>query len=178
MILTFTIASNEVEDFAMKIHIEADATFEDLHRTIQEACGYMDFGVHRFYVCDEDWCPEHRIFQTDKGVSSDVDVYLMDETPLEDFLEDEGQRLAYRFDPESKRLLLMEVSATTFGKSLPEPIVKKHGEPPMQMLIEEEPAPQITTPNATDEELEESFYGDDGFEEGELDEEGFDVVEQ
>ncbi len=179
MLLTLTIASEEVEDFAMKIKIDADMTFEDLHRTIQEACGYMDFGVHRFYVCDEEWSPEHRVFQTDAGVSADVDVNLMDETRLEEFLEDEGQRLAYRFDPESRRLLLMEVTRTSFGESLDEPIVKMRGEAPQQMLVEEEvvvATPQ--TPNADEEELEEDFYGEDGYEEGELDEEGFDVVSE
>lgn len=169
------VASGEVEDFVMEIHIDADNTFADLQRVIQEACGYMDFGVHRFYVCDEDWRPEHRIFQSDAGVSLDEDIYLMDETPLEEFLEDEGQRLAYRFDPESRRLLLLEVMETSFGKSLDKPLVRrKRGEAPLQMLVEEEIVAPTNVGNT--EELEESFYGDDGYEEGELDEEGFDVI--
>lgn len=176
MLLKIMVASSEVEDFAMEIHIDADNTFADLQRTIQDACGYMDFGVHRFYVCDEDWRPEHRIFQTDAGVSLDEDVYLMDETPLEEFLEDEGQRLAYRFDPESRRLLLMEVTETSFGKTLTEPVIKRrHGQAPLQILVDDEP---IAQPQATSdsEELEESFYGDDDYEADELDEEGFDVI--
>lgn len=177
MLLTFTIASSEVEDFAMKIKIDAESTFAELHSLILEACGYMDFGVHRFYVCDEDWHPEHRILQSDAGYGADEDIYLMGETALEELLEDEGQRMAYRFDPESRRLLLMEVSKTSFGESLDEPIVKMRGQAPSQMLMEEEetPAPAVNTGN---EELEESFYGDDGYEEDELDEEGFDVIEQ
>lgn len=176
MLLKIMVASSEVEDFALEIHIDADNTFADLQRAIQEACGYMDFGVHRFYVCDEDWRPEHRIFQTDAGVGLDEDVYLMDETPLEEFLEDEGQRLAYRFDPESRRLLLLEVTETSFGKTLAEPVVRRsHGKAPMQMLIEEEFAAQPQS-TAESEDLEESFYGDDGYDEEELDEEGFDVV--
>jgi len=179
MLLTLTIASEEVDDFAMKIKIDADMTFEDLHCAILEACGYIDFGVHRFYVCDEEWHPEHRVFQTDAGVGSDVEVSLMDETRLEEFLEDEGQRLAYRFDPESRRLLLMEVTRTSFGESLEEPIVKKRGEAPQQIMLDEEVVvPTSQTPNANEEEMEENFYGEDGFEEGELDEEGFDVVEE
>lgn len=177
MLLTFMIASDEVEDFAMKIKIDADATFEQLHRTIQEACGYMDFGVHRFFVCDDEWHPEHRVLQTDKGYATDEDIYLMGDTRLEELLEDEGQRLAYRFDPKSRRLLLMEVCRTSFGESLDEPIVKKRGEAPLQMLVEEEVI--VPTPvTDSEEELEENFYGEEGFEEGELDEEGFDVIEQ
>ncbi len=172
------VASSEVEDFVMEIQIDADNSFADLQRTLQEACGYMDFGVHRFYVCDEDWRPEHRIMQTDAGTGSDEDVYLMDETPLGEFLEDEGQRLAWRFDPESRRLLLMEVTETSFGKTLSQPIIRKrHGEAPLQMQIEEELVIAPTRQPGTEEEIEESFYGEDGFEEGELDEEGFDVIE-
>lgn len=179
MLLTFTIVSDEVEDFVLKIKIDADSTFELLHKTIQEACGYMDFGVHRFYVCNEDWQPEYRILQSDKGYSADEDIYLMDETPLEELLEDEGQRLAYRFDPESRRLLLMEVTKTTFGQSLPDPKMKLHGVPPTQMMMEEELlVPTSSASAAVDEEIEENFYGDDGYEADELDEEGFDVIEQ
>ena len=74
------IASSEVDDFAMKIKIDADSTFEDLHNLIIQACGYIDFGVHRFYVCDEDWHPEHRILQTDAGYSADEDIYLMSDS--------------------------------------------------------------------------------------------------
>lgn len=180
MKLKITVASPEVEDFALELQIDADATFEDLHKIIQKGCGYMDFGTHRFYVCDEDWRPEHRIFQTDAGSRSDEDIYLMDETPLEEFLEDEGQRIAYRFDPESRRLLLLEVTETSFGGSVGEPkIRRRYGEAPMQMLMDDNFGEQpTTTPTPTDEEEEdESFYGDDGFEEDELDAEGFDVIE-
>lgn len=177
MILSIMVASGEVEDFVMKIQIDGDASFEELHQTIQKACGYTDFGTHRFYVCDENWHPEHRIFQTDAGVDSDIEVCLMNETRLEEFLEDEGQRLAYRFDPDSRRLLLMELSATSFGASLNEPIVKKRGIAPDQILAEEEIAISTPTPTTSEEEIEENFYGEEGYEEGELDEEGFDVIE-
>ncbi len=169
------IASSEVDDFAMKIKIDADSTFEDLHNLIIQACGYIDFGVHRFYVCDEDWHPEHRILQSDAGYSADEDIYLMSETPLGELLEDEGQRLAYRFDPESRRILLMEVTSTSFGQTLDEPIVKSRGEAPMQMLIDEEPVKPATPTSTSEEEIEESFYGEEGYEEGELDEEGFEI---
>lgn len=180
MKLRITIASSEVEDFAMEVLIDADSTFEDLHNIIQKGCKYMDFGVHRFYVCDEDWHPDYRVVQTDRGMSSDEDVYLMENTPLGDLLEDEGQRIAYRFDPESKRVLLMEVTETSFGGKIDEPVIKRmFGKAPLQMLMDEEIAvPQPTTPstNEDDEEDEDSFYGDDEYEEDELDVEGFDVI--
>lgn len=138
----------------------------------------MDFGVHRFFVCDEEWHPEHRVLQTDKGYAADEDIYLMDETRLGDLLEDEGQRLAYRFDPESRRLLLLEVCKTSFGETLDAPLIRKRGEAPMQMLMEDEPLTQPTSDTSNNEDLEETFYGDDDYEADELDEEGFDVIEQ
>lgn len=177
MNLKITLASDEVEDFAMEILIDANSTFLDLHNTILKACHYEEGEKHRFYICDEDWRPETRILLKDEGITaSDEDLYLMDDTVLGDFLEDEGQRMAYRFDPESRRLFLMELSETSFGEQQKEPSVRRHGLPPMQTLDEEEIVPTPSN-NAIAPELDESFYGDEGFEEEEFDPEGFDILE-
>ena len=69
-----------------------------------------------------------------------------------------------------------EKSIASFGKTLTEPVIKRrHGQAPLQILVDDEP---IAQPQATSdsEELEESFYGDDDYEADELDEEGFDVI--
>ena len=178
MNLRITLASNEVEDFAVEFLIDANATFLDLHNLIMKACHYEEGYVHRFYICDDDWRPELRILLHDEGITnSDKDMYLMEDTILGDFLEDEGQRFAYRFDPESKRLFLLELTETTFGERQEQPVVKRRiGMPPVQTLEEDEPAP-APTPSAPAPELDESFYGDEGFEEDEFDEEGFDILE-
>lgn len=178
MNLRITLASAEVEDFALEILIDANATFLDLHNLIMKACQYIEGEKHRFYICDEDWRPEQRILLHDEGITgSDEDLYLMEDTVLGDFLEDEGQRLAYRFDPESRRLFLLELTETTFGERQEKPIVKRRtGLPPMQTLDEEEPV-TIPVPNSIAPELDESFYGDEGFEADEFDEEGFDILE-
>lgn len=179
MTLKFTVASGEVEDFALELVIDADATFHDLHCLILQACHFQELDKHRFYICDEDWHPEQRIFLHDEGLtSSDEDLYLMSETPLSDFLEDEGQRLAYRFDPENKRMFLMELTATSFGERVGHPhISRKVGQPPLQIWEEEPivtPAPHTV---AAPTELDETFYGDEGYEREELDEEGFDIMD-
>ena len=41
-----------------------------------------------------------------------MDINLMHETRIGDLLEDEGQRLAYVFDPEGKRFFLIDLNAT------------------------------------------------------------------
>ncbi len=178
MNLRITLASGEVEDFALEILVDANATFLDLHKLIMKACQYEEGEKHRFYICDEDWRPEQRILLHDEGITaSDEDLYLMEDTILGDFLEDEGQRLAYRFDPDSRRLFLLELTETTFGERQDKPVVKRRaGQPPLQTLEEEDPAP-VPANNSVAPELDESFYGDEGFEADEFDEEGFDIME-
>lgn len=186
MTLRLTIASSEVEDFVIEILIDANATFLDLHRTILRACHYEQGEKHRFYICDEDWRPELRILLADEGITrADEDLYLMEDTTLGDFLEDEGQRMAYRFDPQSKRLFLIELTETLFGQRVEEPKARRHGMPPAQTLEEEDDAP--ATPQSphsqagsalgnSASELDESFYGDEGYEADEIDIEGFDIL--
>ncbi len=172
-----TLFSQEVDDFVLELKIDADATFHDLHRLIQQACGYDDTQNHSFLICDEDWRIRHRIRQTDTGDTAiDEDLYLMDETPLGDFLEEEGQRVAYVYDPEGQRFFLMELTENIFGQPQPEPIVsRRHGKAPAQYLTEEdEPAARP----ASDEADTADFYGDEDFEEDELDMEGFEISEQ
>ena len=42
MIYRFILISDEVDDFMREIQIDADATFLDFHKAIQETCGYKD----------------------------------------------------------------------------------------------------------------------------------------
>ena len=168
-----TLFSQEVEDFVPELKIDADATFLDLHKLIQEACGYDDRQRHSFLICDDEWRVRTHIRQSDTGnVGIDEDLYLMEDTALGNFLEEEGQRLAYIFDPEGKRFFLMELTENIFGQPQPTPIVsRRHGQAPAQTQTTDEAAPV----QETKVETEENFYGDEGFEEGELDMEGFEI---
>lgn len=169
-----TLFSQEVEDFVMEIKIDADATFYDLHKLILKACNYQEHENQRFMICNEDWKIERNILLQDNGEASiDEDLYLMQETTLEEYLEEEGQRLAYLFDPEDKRFFMMELSENIFGHPQSEPIVsRRYGTAPMQTLIEEDVAS-----TETNTEIDEEFYGDDSFEEDEIDLEGFEINE-
>lgn len=182
MTLRITLASPEVEDFVLEMLIDANATFLDLHKLIMKACKYEEGEKHRFYICDEDWHPEQRILLNDEGITNHYeDLYLMEDTVLGDFLEDEGQRLAYRFDPESRRLFLLELTETSFGNRQEKPVLsRRHGIPPIQTEVEEEPVPVAPVPTKAadiEEEIDEAFYGDEGFESDEFDPEGFDILE-
>lgn len=175
----FTLFSEEKEDFVLELLIDSDATFHDLHQLILQACGYTDQHTHAFMVCDEDWRVRHKIHQSDTGnLRSDEDLYLMAHTRLEEFMEDEGQHLAYIFDSEDKRFFLMELTENIFGRKSSQPTVsRRHGTAPAQQLTTEDSLPNTSEPNTKAEDIEENFYGDDGFNTDELDSEGFEIDE-
>lgn len=179
MTLKFTLFSQEVEDFVLEIQIDADARFSELHQLILKACGYTEHPGQLFIVCDEDWHPTQRVRLTDAATASDEDVYLMDDTSLSEFVEEEGQHVAYRFDPEDKRHFLLDVSECLYGKSCDEAVVlRRHGVAPDQFLFDEEPTPvPVVTPAPVADEPEEAD-DEEGFEADELDMEGFEIGEE
>lgn len=177
MTLQFTLFSQEVEDFVLEIETDADATFADLQELILRTCKYVEHPRQCFMVCDEDWRVQQRVRMSDEGVPSDEDVYLMSRTALRDLVDEEGGHVAYRFDPEGKRHFLLEVTDCSFGNSVDESrVTRRHGVAPDQFLMEEEPVPVVPTPAPATDEVGE-FYGDDGYEDEELDEEGFEIEE-
>lgn len=176
MTLKLTLFSQEVEDFVMEIKINADATFYELHQLILKDCNYAEKNNQCFLICDEDWRVKEHIRLFDNGKSnSEEDIFIMKRCRLGDFLEDEGQRFAYLFDPEEKRLFLMELTENIFGH--PESkgrVSRKHGIAPEQNVKEDF---KEVKAEAQDEETGENFYGEDGFEDEELDMEGFGIEE-
>lgn len=180
MLYTITAVSPEVEDFAIELLIESDATFADLHRLIRDTCGW---GVHKpsaFHLCDERWHRERTI--PERSMEYDT----MDEVELGDLLEDEGQRMQYVFDPERGRGLLMEISRIAYGKHIDQPTCRRrHGEPPLLTLPQEER--HVPTTEEILAQLNAAALADDDdteptdeelFELEELDPEGFDFTEE
>lgn len=189
MLYTITAVSPEVEDFAIELLIESDATFADLHALIRQTCGWEAFKPSTFYVCDHRW---HR----DRAIPEDsFEDDTMDEVELGDLLEDEGQRLQYIFDMDDDRGLLMEVSRIAYGKHIEEPVCnRRHGNAPELAPIATAQAPaQKTTADilaelnaaalndnvlepTDDDDLEPT--DDELFDIEEIDLEGFDVTEE
>ena len=128
-------------------------------------------------ICNDDWRVEHKIRQTDTGnLRSDEDLYLMSRTRIEEFVEEEGQRLAYVFDTQEKRFFLMELTENIFGHTPSESRVsRRRGMAPPQTLVVAQEEEKAAT--QTYDEIEEDFYGDEGFEADELDAEGFEINE-
>jgi hypothetical protein len=104
--------------------------------------------------------------EMDKG--TEFDSYVMDETTLEELLEEEKEKLLYVFDMIYDRALFIELTEIISGEVLDAPrCITSQGTPPKQIEIED----VITTPIKTN--LDEDFYGDESFDMDELDEDGF-----
>ena len=179
MILHLTVISAESENFCIRLQLDAGSNFLTLHRLILQTCGYQELPGQRFFICDDNWKPETRILLSDEdNVNIDEDVLLMSDTELGEVLEDEGQHLTYRFDPENRRMFLIEGTVTSFGKQVDAGgvIEDKKGKAPRQLVDEEVEIPQKQTD--VSEELGEEFYGEDGFDSEEIDEEGFDILSE
>ncbi len=177
MVYRFTLISNEVEDFIREIKIDGDATFYDLHQVILSCCHYADDQPTSFFTCNEDWEQEQEIMLEDMGTTmSDEDIYLMRDTRLSELLEDEKQRLVYIFDPLDNRMFFMELSEINYGKHQEQPVCsREHGDAPQQSMdIEDFLNKEIIKPT---EDLNEEFYGSDGFDSEEFDPEGFEISE-
>lgn len=200
MVHRFLLFCEEVENFVMEIKAPSTSTFKQLHDLIIDSCGYIESGNHRFLLCDEDWRVQKKIYLHEKKNGGyDEDLLLMEDCYLEDYIEEEGQRIAYAYDMVGKRTFLMELVENIYGEKLSAPIVsRKKGVAPEQFElpeIEEIPHPSprqldgsingIALPPQggwgvvpEDDQDDSNFYGDDSFEDEEIDMEGFEVEER
>lgn len=173
MIFRFLMLSDETDDFKREIQIDSDATFFDLHKVILSSVDYKEGEMASFFLCSGDWEKETEITLTEMDTSSDVDSYIMSESVLNDFLEDEKQRLMYIFDYLTERAFFIELREIITGKNLAEAACTKlQGQPPQQYIDFEE-----FEVNNTTIDIGESFYGDEGYDLDELDSEGFEGLD-
>ena len=174
MIFRFLLLSDEVEDFKREVQIDADATFFDLHKAILKSVDYKEEGeMTSFFICSDDWEKQQEITLVEMDTSPDEDSYTMEASVLNDFLEDERQKLMYVFDYLTERAFFMELREIITGKDLDEAICTKSvGDPPAQFVDFDTIAATTTTIDTG-----ENFYGDEGYDMDELDAEGFDGLD-
>ena len=180
MIYKFRIVSDEVDNFKREIAIDADATFLSLRNAICESVGYDKGQMNSFFLCDNGWEKGKEITLEDMGSDSSEDVYLMDESVISDFIEDEGQRLIFVFDYLTERAFFMELKTAEPGKHLQDPLCTlSMGQAPAQfvdmkdfeVIIDAKTAAAIADP-----EIDEEFHGSDEFTPDEFDAAGFDEM--
>jgi hypothetical protein len=165
MIYQFLILSDEVANFRREIKISPEATFYDLHRAILDATKYKHDEMCSFFICDDDWSKKVEITLVDMDASSEVDTFLMENTALDELLEDEHQKLLYVFDYMMERSFFIELNTIITGQNIDKPFCSLAiGVPPPQTISIDEMEKRI------DQHFEvgEDFYGDDGYNDDEL----------
>ena len=172
MVYRFTIISDEVDSFRREIQIDSDATFLDFHNAILKSVGYPNDQMTSFFICDDNWEKETEVTLEDMGTSSDIDSWIMEETPLSELLEEEKQHLLYVFDPLADRAFFIELTEMITGKDLDEAIcTKQTGDAPQQLLDFD----QLMAVQTTSTALDDSFSDDEDFDLDEIDPDGFEM---
>ncbi len=173
MIYRFTLISDEVDDFVREIQIDPEATFLDFHRAILASVGYGDDQLTSFFLCDDNWEKEREITREEMDNNPEVDSWIMEETRLDDLVEDEKQKLLYVFDALAERVFFIELSEIIIGKEIKEArCTRKEGNPPQQTIDFDE----LAVPSGT-LDVDENFYGDQEFDFEDFDPDGFDNLD-
>ncbi|MCH5233396.1 MAG: hypothetical protein J1E78_07110 [Muribaculaceae bacterium] len=177
MVYRFKLVSDEVSNFSREYEIDSSATFLQLRNAILDSVDYSKEDFNSFFLCDDEWQKHEEITLEDMGSSSDQDIWVMGDTPLNELIEEDGQKLIFVFDYMTERAFFMEMKESYPGKTLSDPIcVLKRGKAPAQNIDLEEFEAKIDQTAAT---LPAEDLDLDIFEENQYDEEdiadGFDI---
>lgn len=165
MVYRFKLVSDEAANFSREIEIDSESNFLQLRNSILDSVGYSKDDMNSFFICDDDWQRKDEVTLVDMGSSSDCDIWLMDETPVGELVEDEGQKMMFVFDYLTERSFFMELKEIIPGRSLSEPICTlKKGNAPKQVVDMEEFDKQVDAlamKQAADV-LDEEYYNEEG----------------
>lgn len=171
MVYRFKLVSDEVSNFSREIEIDANSSFLQLRNAILDSVDYTKDDIDSFFLCDDEWQRQEEITLEDMGSSSDQDIWIMEDTPLNELIEEEGQKLVFVFDYMTERSFFMEMKESMPGKKLSDPICTvKRGKAPAQYIDMDEFEKKIDATAAKQmEDLDiEDFYGDSEFNDDEL----------
>ncbi len=167
MVYRFKLVSDEATNFCREIEIDSESTFLQLRNVILDSVDYTKDDMDSFFLCDDDWQRREEITLVDMDSSSDYDIWLMEDTPVDELVEDEGQKLIFMFDYLTERSFFIELKEIIPGRTLSEPIcTMKKGKAPKQKVDMDEFDRQID--NAAMKQaadvLDEDFYtGEEGY---------------
>ncbi len=134
MVLHFLILSGEEEDFVREILIDAESTFLDFHKAIQESVGYDAGQLASFFTADDDWVKGEEITLMQMDESSDS--RLMDEVKLKEYVDDAKDKLIYTFDFFGNRGFFVEVLSVSGERALDKAaVVRAEGDAPAQVDV-------------------------------------------
>lgn len=135
MVYRFKLVSDEATNFSREIEIDSESSFLQLRNAILDSVDYNKDELDSFFLCDDDWQRREEITLEDMGSSSDYDIWIMEDTPVGELVEDEGQKLVFVFDYLTERSFFMELKEMIPGRSLSEPVcTMKKGKAPVQKV--------------------------------------------
>lgn len=179
MVYRFKLVSDEVNNFSREIEIDSESTFLQLRNAILDSVGYTKDELDSFFLCDDDWQKMEEITLEDMGnTTSDHDIWLMDDTPISELVEDEGQRLIFVFDYMTERSFFMELKEMYPTRHLSDPVctLKKGKAPEQTVNLEEfEQKIDIKADQKIDDISDIDIYPGEEFNEEDL-EDGFDIM--
>jgi hypothetical protein len=174
MIYKFLLISDEQENFVREIEIDSELTFLDFQKAIIKSVKYSDKELTTFFICSDAWEKEQEIMFMPMDTDASVDSYLMEDTKLEDLLEDEGQKLLFVFDMLTERAFFIELKEILTGKTQNKPVCTfSQGLPPQQIINLDDLFEETVKKSNAQNILDDDFYGNDEFNEDEFDAEGF-----
>lgn len=176
MIYRITFSCDEVSRFRRVFEADSDALFLDLHKAILESVEYPDDQMTSFFICNDRWEKEQEITLIEMGDTDEYENMVMDQTHLSDLLTEQGQRLIYIFDPMFERCFFGSLKEIRSGHMTGVECVETIGKAPQQLQTEDNLDAILGKDgkgDLGDLDMDEDFYGSNGYNEEDLDAEGF-----
>ncbi len=109
MVFKFRLLSNEIKDFVRDIEIQANQTFFDFHKAIQDDLNFDSSQIASFFQTNQLWEKEKEFILFDMSDVPNNSMIAMDQARMKDFVKDPKQRLIYIFDVFNERALFIEL---------------------------------------------------------------------
>lgn len=173
MVFHFVVLSDEVDDFRREINIDAEATFQELNDLLLKTCGYTKDLMTSFFLCNDEWEKLQEITALDMNDNPEEQgAPLMEHTHLSDIISlDAAQKqakLMFEFDTMCERYLFILLKEVEDHAHLMKPTI----------TVEKGKAPkQEGDIDSMFKDMDNDMYGDEEFNEDELDLEGYQDLE-
>lgn len=169
MIYRIKFSCDDVDDFRRVYEADSDATFLELHSAILQSVGFPDDQMTSFYMCNDRWEKGQEVTLVEMDRNFEYDNMVMESTRLSELLEDSGQRMIYVFDPMNERYFFGKVTDILPGICNGVVCTEQEGDAPVQILQED----NVVAAKTTDWDIDDDFYGDSQYNDGDFDFEGF-----
>lgn len=174
MVFHFVVLSDEVDGFRRELDIDAEATFQELNDLLLKTCAYKKDLMTSFFVCDDEWEKVQEITAVDMNDDPNKEgAPLMEHTHLSDIITSEEAhnktKLLFEFDTMCERYLYMQLKEVQDHAHIMTPVITlEQGKAPKQEGDIDSMFKDLDTSD---------MYGEDEFNEDELDLEGFQDLE-